>query len=327
MQFGLHLGIRGPAAQPDSLITIAVEAEALGFQHLGFSDHVVIANKVNSPYPYTSSGRWFADDSGECLEQLTTMSFVAAATSRIRLLTSVMVLPHRPPLLAAKMLNTVDILSKGRLTVGVGVGWMQEEIDLLGGPDFPRRGQAANEYIEAFRALWTEDSPRYDGDHIRFTGLKFTPKPVQALHPPIWVGGESLAARQRAGRLGNGWYPVGNNPAAPFETPRAYAAGLQTVRAAAEAAGRDPAALATALYVIWYRLGETEYRADGERRNFTGPASAILDDIARYRDIGLQNLVIGGESNDLAHCLDHMREFEAEIMRPAAMSPRRRPDS
>ena len=136
MDFGLHLGVRGPAAQPDSLRIIAEEAELLGFTHLGLSDHIVIANKVNSPYPYTKTGKWFAEDNGECLEQLTTLSFIAASTSHIRLLTSVMVLPHRPPILTAKMLNTIDVLSKGRLTVGLGVGWLEEEIALLNGPDF-----------------------------------------------------------------------------------------------------------------------------------------------------------------------------------------------
>ena len=111
-------------------------AEELGFSYLGFSDHVVIAEDVNSLYPYTKSGRWFAEDTGECLEQLSTLSFVAASTSVIRLLTSVMVIPHRPPILTAKMTKTIDVLSKGRLTVGVGVGWMEEEIQLLNGPAF-----------------------------------------------------------------------------------------------------------------------------------------------------------------------------------------------
>jgi probable F420-dependent oxidoreductase len=315
MQFGLHLGIRGPAADPDSLRIIAGEAEALGFAHLGFSDHVVIADQVDSPYPYTKSGRWFAEDSGECLEQVTTLSFVAAATSRIRLLTSVMVLPHRPPVLAAKMLNTVDVLSKGRLTVGLGVGWMAEEIALLDGPSFESRGAAADEYIQAFRSLWTEDSPSFHGEHVRFDGLKFFPKSPQSPHPPLWVGGEAKPGRRRAGRLGDGWYPVGNNPKSPFDTPARYAAGLADVVAAAEAAGRDPAEIAHGLYVIWYNLGEAETTPEGVRRSFTGSAEDILEDIGAYRDAGLEHLVIGGESGELEQCLDRMRRFESDIMR------------
>jgi probable F420-dependent oxidoreductase len=315
MKFGLHLGIRGPAADPDSLRIIAAEAEALGFEHLGFSDHVVIADQVDSPYPYTKSGRWFAEDSGECLEQVTTLSFVAAATTRIRLLTSVMVLPHRPPVLAAKMLNTVDVLSKGRLTVGLGVGWMAEEIALLDGPPFETRGASADEYIQAFRALWTEDHPSFHGDHVNFDGLKFFPKSPQSPHAPLWVGGEAKPGRRRAGRLGDGWYPVGNNPSSPFDTVERYAAGVADVTAAAEAAGRAPSEIAQGLYVIWYRLGEEEITPEGTRRSFTGSADAIINDIGAYEEAGLQHLVIGGENGDLEQCLDRMRRFESDVMR------------
>ena len=315
MQFGLHLGLRGPAAAPDSLPVIATEAEKLGFLHLGVSDHVVIASAIHSHYPYTRSGRWFAEDSGECLEQLTTLGFLAAATRHIRLLTSVMVLPHRPPLLAAKMLKTIDILSAGRLTAGVGVGWMAEEIALLGGPAFAQRGRAADEFIAAFRALWTEDSPRYHGDHVSFAGLKFAPKPVQSPHPPIWIGGETAPARRRAGRAGDGWYPVDNNPRARLDSPARYADGVRDMQAAARAAGRDPEKIARCLLAIGYRLGNEDRDQDGERRRFTGSADAVCDDIHAFEGAGLQQLVIGGESNDLSQCLDRMREFEDKIMR------------
>ena len=318
MRFGVHLGVRGPAADPDGLRAIAAEAEALGFAHLGLSDHVALPAAAESTYPYTASGRWFAQDTGECLEQLTTLGFAAAATERIRLLTSVMVLPHRPPVLAAKMLATLDVLSKGRLTVGVGVGWMAEEIALLGGPPFAARGRASDEYIAAFRALWTGDPPAVEGAHVRFRDVRFAPRPVQKPHPPIWVGGEAPAARRRAGRLGDGWYPVANNPAAPFDTPERYAAGLAEARAAAEAAGRDPGALDAGLYAIGYALGAAERGPDGARRRFTGPADAIAGDIAAYREAGLRHLVIGGESRDLGRCLDRMRAFAAEVAPLAA---------
>ena len=140
MKFGLHLGTRGAAMDPAGLITIAKRAEELGFGHLGLSDHVVLTEHVTTPYPYTKNRKWFAQDTGECLDQLTALSFVAAATTDIRLLTSVMVLPHRHPILSAKMLATIDHLSGGRLTVGVGAGWMREEIELLGAPSYERRG-------------------------------------------------------------------------------------------------------------------------------------------------------------------------------------------
>jgi probable F420-dependent oxidoreductase len=313
MKFGLHLGTRGPAAEPDQLVVIARKAEALGFHHLGFSDHVVIATKVDSVYPYTPTGQWFAQDSGICLEQITTLSFVAAATSRIRLLTSVMVLPHRHPVLAAKMLATADILSKGRVTLGVGVGWMAEELALLGAPRFDGRGKASDEYVQGFRALWTQARPAFSGEFVRFDGLKFEPKPAQ--RPiPIWVGGETPPARRRAGRLGDGWYPVNNNPAAPYFTPEAFAAGLGEVHKAAEQAGRDPGALDVGLLGLKCAIGPDQQAPGGGRLTFTGSAQAVVDDIAAFEARGLKHLVIGGESADLAQALDRIERFAAEVM-------------
>lgn len=315
MKFGMHLGIRGPAAEPDSLAEIARAAENMGFDYLGFSDHVVIASAVDSVYPYTADGRWFAEDSGECLEQISTICYVAAATTRIRLLTSVMVLPHRPPLLAAKMLTTADVLSKGRLTVGVGVGWMAEEIALLGGPDFKARGKAADEMIAGFRELWAAPRPAQSGDHVAFDGLLFSPKPVQDPHPPIWVGGESVPARRRAGRIGDGWYPVCNNPKAPLDTPERYAAGLKDVCTAAKAAGRTDAALATGLYVIWHTLEGPQFNDAGERRCFTGSAADIERDIDAFEAAGLQNLVIGFEAPTADEVIRRMSAFAAAAIK------------
>ena len=314
MKFGLHLGIRGPVAHPDSLKTIALEAEELGFGYLGFSDHVVIAENVNSPYPYTASGRWFAEDTGECLEQLTTLSYVAAATKNIRLLTSVMVIPHRPPVLTAKMIKTIDVLSKGRITVGVGVGWMEEEIQLLNAPPFKERGPASDEYIQAFKNLWTETSPSFVGTHVKYSGLKFFPKPVQNPYPPLWIGGEARLARQRAGKLGDGWYPVGNNPKAPFDTPERYGQGLREVHESAKLSGRSASEITAGLLAIWYKLGTSDETNMGTRRAFTGNSQEIIKDIEEYRKMGLQCLIIGGENTNLEACLKRMREFKTEII-------------
>ena len=160
MQFGIHFGSRGVMGQPDSMTAVAKAAEQLGFHHLGISDHVVVATQVDSQYPYSATGKFYAQDTGVCLEQVTALTYVAAVTSRIRLLTSVLVLPHRQPVLAAKMLATLDVLSKGRLTVGAGVGWMAEEMALLGAPPFASRAQASDDYLKAFCELWTSASPK-----------------------------------------------------------------------------------------------------------------------------------------------------------------------
>jgi len=245
---------------------------------------------------------------------VTALSFVAAATSRIRLLTSVLVLPHRHPLLAAKMLATVDVLSKGRLTVGVGIGWMAEEIALLGGPRFAERAQASDEYIAAFRALWTNDKPVQRGSYASFDKLLFAPKTSQKPHAPIWIGGEAKAARKRAGRLGNGWYPLAINPRYPLDTPALYADALKDVHDAAERAGRNPGEITGALLAISCRIGHEQEGRDGGRLAFTGSAQAIVDDIGRYRQHGLQHFLIGGDGHDLNGTVEMLEQFAAEVM-------------
>jgi probable F420-dependent oxidoreductase len=314
MKFGVHLGSRGVAGHPDSLTNVARKAEALGFTHLGISDHVVVATAVNSRYPYSATGKFYAQDTGLCLEQVTVLGFLASATSRIRLLTSVLVLPHRQPVLAAKMLATADVLSKGRVTVGVGVGWMAEEIALLSGPPFAARARASDEYIEAFRELWTVEAPCKTGAHVTFDKLRFEPKPVQKPHPPIWVGGEVVAARRRAGRLGDGWYPVPINPSLPLDTPQLYGDGLATVRAEAAKARRDPARVAGALLAIHCRIGPEQPGRDRKRLAFTGSAPAIVDDIGAFARRGLEHFIIGGDGNDEAGTIDRLEHFASDVM-------------
>lgn len=314
MKFGLHFGSRGVMGQPDSLKAVARTAESLGFEHFGMSDHVVVATGVDSVYPYSESGKFFAQDTGVSLEQVTALSFVASATDRIRLLTSVMVLPHRHPVLAAKMLATVDVLSKGRLTAGVGVGWMAEEIALLGGPPFADRAAASDAYIEGFRELWTSETPSQGGAHAAFDNLLFAPKPVQPSGLPIWVGGESKGARRRAARLGDGWYPVSANPGQPLDTPDLYGDALADVRRMAEEAGRDPQDVTGALLAIYCRVGPELEGRDGGRLSFTGSAAAIVDDIGRARERGLAHFLIGGDGGDLQETTECLEQFATEVM-------------
>ena len=314
MKFGVHLGSRGVAGHPDSLASVARKTEALGFTHLGISDHVVVATEVDSRYPYSATGKFYAQDTGLCLEQVTVLGFLASATSRIRLLTSVLVLPHRHPMLAAKMLATADVLSKGRLTLGVGVGWMAEEIALLGGPPFAERARASDAYIRAFRELWTAEAPRMAGAHVAFDKLRFEPKPVQKPHPPIWVGGEVPAARRRAGRLGDAWYPVPINPGLPLDTPELYGAGLAEVRSEAAKAGRDPARVAGALLAIHCRIGAEQPGRDGRRLAFTGSAQAIVDDIGGFARAGVEHLIIGGDGSDEAGTIERLERFASDVM-------------
>ena len=184
--------------------------------------------------------------------------------SKIKLLTSVMVVPHRPAVLTAKVLSTIDVLSKGRLIVGCGAGWMREEFEAIEAHDFDRRGAVTNEYIRAFKELWTSDDPTFDGEFTKFSNINFEPKPVQKPHPPIWIGGESPVALRRVARLGDAWYPIGMNPTYPVGTVEQMSESLSRIRAYAEEAGRDPARQ-EGTYYGWYRSSGCLCRHPGRK--------------------------------------------------------------
>src|SRR5271166_3723298 len=191
MQIGFNLPISGPMSSPENLARIAQQGEALGYDSLTLTDHIVLPNLRVPGYPYSESGEFFGEGPERRHEQLTAAAFIAAKTTRIRLVLAVMVVPHRPAVLTAKMLATIDVLSGGRLIVGVGAGWLKEEFEALGTPPFEERGAVTDEYMLAFRELWTKDSPRFDGRFVKFNDVVFAPKPVQKPCPPMWVGGES----------------------------------------------------------------------------------------------------------------------------------------
>jgi alkanesulfonate monooxygenase SsuD/methylene tetrahydromethanopterin reductase-like flavin-dependent oxidoreductase (luciferase family) len=191
---------------------------------------------------------------------------------------------------------------------------LAEELALLGAPPFANRAHASDEYVAAFRELWGAPSPAMRGRFASFDKLTFEPKPVQRPAPPIWVGGEAKGARQRAGRIGDGWYPVAINPGQPLDTPALYATGLAEVRAAATAAGRDPTRITAALLAIHCRIGPEKPGREGGRLAFTGSAQAIVDDIAAFRAVGVEHVVIGGDGSDLAGTIDRLEQFRSEVM-------------
>ncbi len=314
MDFGLHLGTRGAAGSPDGMAALARHAEKLGYAYLGFSDHVVFTRASSSQYPYSPDGKHPVIGTGFCLEQLSCLTYVAAITERIRLLTSVMVGPHRPAILAAKTLGTVDVLSKGRLTVGLGVGWLAEEIAALSGPPYEKRGAASNELIRAFRELWTQDDPRLDGEFVTLKDLVFEPKPIQKPHPPIWVGGEGTAARRRAARLGDGWYPTIRNPNVPLGTPEAFSAAVADVRKLAQEAGRSADALDIGMFAPGLDLKRAQSGSDGRRISFTGSREAVAEDARAFFAAGARHIVVSFESADLQDSLDRIQAFAEDVM-------------
>ena len=318
MQYGLTLPGRGPLATPDNLAIIAERAEELGYYMVLFGDHIVVPRHITSTYPYTADGAFPGSGSGEAMEQLTVLAFLAGQTHTIRLVTSVIIVPHRPPLVAAKALATLDVLSKGRLIVGIGVGWMREEFEALGLPPFAERGAVTDEYLRAFKELWTSEHPTFEGQYCRFANMDFLPKPVQQPHPPIWVGGESPRALRRTATLANGWYPIGSNPRFPMGTPAQLAAGIERLAAYAREAGRNAAELD-----IVYRTHDYALHSDGHatagsshhRPPFVGTAAEIALDIRQYEALGVGYLVMdfARMSRTLEEMLQHMEAMATQV--------------
>jgi len=309
MKYGFYLPTRGALAEPDALAVLVSSAEAKGFHSVMIADHIVIPIEIESKYPYTVSGE-FPGLEGS-LETLTLMAFIAAKTERLRIVSSVMILPHRNPVTTAKMLATIDVLSKGRLTVGVGVGWMREEFEALHAANFDDRGAVSDEYIEIFKKLWTEDPAVHAGKFYNFEALRCQPMPVQEPHPPIWIGGHSRPALRRVARHGDGWHPVGANAAVPL-TAKELGVSIDELKRLTEAEGRDFDSLD-----LSYKAGlyDTDLaQPDGARRSFSGTDSEVIDDIHTYEAIGISELIFDIRSNSLTESLERMDHFATDIM-------------
>jgi probable F420-dependent oxidoreductase len=308
MDFGLHLPASSANVKPDDLVRFAQQAEALGFYCLTVADHVVVPKNISIPYPYTVDGKY--PGTGYHLETLTTMSFLAGATRRIRFATSVMIAPYRNPIITAKMLASLDVLSNGRVIVGLGVGWMKEEFDNLGTPAFAERGRVTDEYIRAFRELWTSDNPTFNGKFCNFSNIVFLPKPVQKPAIPIWIGGHSKQAIRRAARLGDGWHPIGGVPTIPLE-PEDVRKDIATLTEIARAAGRDPKQIRVALKGS---LFDKEKKIEGRRRRFMGDAEEIASDIRDYRAAGVDTMIFDVRRASSTETLERMEWMAKEVI-------------
>jgi probable F420-dependent oxidoreductase len=314
MQIGFNLRVSGRLSEPETMTRLAQEGETLGYDYLTLTDHIVLPNLKVPGYPYSESGEFFGEGPERRHDQLTAAGFIAAKTRRIRLVLSVLVVPYRAAVLAAKMLATVDVLSGGRLTVGIGAGWLEAEFDAVAAPPFAARGRVTDEYIRAFRALWSEAEPSFAGDRIRFDGILFEPKPVQRPGPPIWVGGESGPALRRAARLGDAWYPIGSNNRHLLDTLRRYRVAVERLRRFAADAARDPAEIALAYRVKRYGRDLPDSSSDGERRLFSGDTAEIAADFRALRELGVSAVDIDFERSDAAASIAAMRRFKEEVV-------------
>jgi len=314
MQYGFGAPVSGALSRPDSLARIAADGEAMGYDYATISDHVVIPHDIEARYPYSDTGEFPGRSRGDRHEQLTAVAFVAGHTSRLRLVTSVTVVPHRPAVLQAKMLATIDVLSKGRLTFGIGAGWMKEEFEALGAAPFSERGVVTDEYVMACRELWTKDDPSFEGKYVKFANVLFEPKPVQKPHPPIWVGGESGPALRRTARLGDGWYPIGTNPQHRLDSMKRFQAGVERLRRLVREAGRDPAKIDLAYRVSNWGKSLPARADDGERRLFSGEIADIVQDLRAFRDFGVGHVDFNFDGDTADTMIANMRRFREDVL-------------
>lgn len=278
--FGINTG---PCAAPATAAKVARAAEAAGFESVWTGEHVVLPDPQAPPSP--------APPRHPMLDPAVALGFLAAHTERLRLATGIIILPQRNPVVLAKELASVDVLSRGRLIFGLGAGYLRPEFEAVGA-SFHDRGARTDESIDAIRTLWCDAQPRFAGRTVRFAGIDAHPRPVQRPHPPIVVGGTSAAALRRAVAKGNGWYGFLRDP----DTARADLAGLAAARGEVE---RPDA------------LGALEI-------SITPPPRLDLDGARRYRDLGVDRLVLLPHARDEATLLRWVDETAETLLRKLA---------
>ena len=301
MKYGVILPNVGPLAHIDSLARIAQNAEHLGYDGVFLSDHIAIPSYLRSVYPYRSDGRFPLTASDRILEPVTTLAYLAAVTSRLQLGFSVLVLPYRHPVLNAKMLGTLDVISNGRLIVGAGVGWMAEEFAALDS-DFAARGAVTDEHIAMLKAFWTNPEPEVHGAHYSVSGLGMAPMPVSRPHPPIWTGGISPPALRRAANLADGWHGVRQSP--------------EDVSRVTQRIGELRASRGVSMegFTISLRAGldVTDQPFDGAGRTpLRGSETQVSGDLADYGQAGIDYLVVEPRASTAEQLIDQLERFTA----------------
>jgi len=280
MKLGFSLPTAGDWATPENQVRMAKEAEALGYHSLWVFQRLIYALEPKNPYPAAPGPTW-PKPFERVMDPIVTLAYVAGATKGIRLGTSVLIMPFYPPVLLAKQLATLDIVSGGRLDVGLGIGWSIDEYEAVGVP-YARRGKRADEFLRCLKAAWTDDVVEFHGEFYSVPRCRVAPKPVQKPHPPITIGGYGSTVVRRAVTLGDG-FNGGNVPMAQV-VPL-----VQEVKAAADAAGRDP----RALHIVCrgtYLVHDSPQGQD--RRPLFGTLEEIREDIARYAEAGLTELFL-----------------------------------
>jgi probable F420-dependent oxidoreductase len=278
MRVGISLPQLGPQASPENLIKAALRAEELGYDSVWVLERLLWPLAPKEPYPAAPDGR-LPETYQTVLDPIETLTFVAAHTVKVQLGTSVLVLPYHSPIQLARRIASLDVLSNGRVLVGVGAGWSRDEFEAVGAP-FERRGARCDEFLRAMIELWTKDPVKFDGEFYHIPESKVGPKPVQKPHPPIYVAGFGQYTFDRAAKFGNGWNPAG---IMSFE---ALEGMISQFRQTAERAGRGGMEVVLRAFTMLFKEP-----AGSDRSPMTGSLDQIREDTARLRDIGVTHLI------------------------------------
>lgn len=309
-KLGFQVLNAGPLATPANVVELARRAEALGYDSIVVTDHIVIPRRIESRYPYNRTGRLFVPADADYLEPLSMLCFLAGATRTIRFGPSVLVLPYRNPVLTAKMLATVDVLSGGRLLVGVGAGWLAEEFAAVGAPPFAARGAVTDEWIEIFLALWTEDAPVFEGRFYRVRDVGCFPKPVQKPHPPIFVGGNSRPAIRRAARYGQSWHAFRVPPPALPPLVGYLEEQLRAHGRPREACG---VSVRYGVRVVGPRGDAARREPEEPGRVFVGTAAQVAEELKPVMELGPTHAIFDCRTGSFAEVLETMERLADEV--------------
>jgi len=284
MKLGILFANVGPFGQPEGLVNLAQTAEAAGFESLWTVEHVVVPKGYESPYPYSQDGKMPGPEESPIPDPFVWLSYVAAVTEKIRLGTGVLILPQRHPFYVAKEVATLDTLSKGRVELGVGIGWLEEEFKVVGA-NFRKRAACTEESVRAIRSLWRDGAEGFEGEFYNWAPVESNPKPVQKPGVPIVVGGHVEGAARRAARIGDGFFPArGGLPELP---------GLfQALRDECGKVGRNPS--------------EVELSAVGQ--------NVDADTARRFEDIEVSRLVIPPPAFDPEGLKKALNEFAETVI-------------
>lgn len=295
MKFGVSLPNNYGVEDIQALLQLAPLAEQLGYDSVWTSEHLfhseyVLQRLGNKPY----------------YEPLTILSAVATMTQTIRLGTSVLVLPYHNPIRLAKTVATLDVISNGRVIVGVGVGVIEEEFTALGSA-YKERGAYSDETIAILKELWTREDPQFAGTYYTFHGMKFSPKPVQQPYPPIWIGGASRPAIRRAARVGDGWHPI-------RQSPDDLRHSLTELRQLAADAGRDASGMPVSIRGELDFLSSPGQAAASDPYSFCGTADEIIETLQAYEQAGATHIVLAVNTSDAAKIRETIERFAQEVM-------------